>query len=75
MLFGGQFPLETEVRARRYLYEPVPMEDIEFLHIFLPYLLTPGLYVDKFWITTFPKKLNEQLVCNPGTDGQRVTGL
>ena len=50
------------------------MEDIGFLHILLPYLLKPGPQVDKFWITTFPKKLNEQLACNPGTDDQRVIG-
>jgi hypothetical protein len=50
------------------------MEDVEFLHIPLPHLLKPGPHVDKFWITTFPKKLNEQLVRNPGTDGQRVIG-
>lgn len=50
------------------------MEDVEFLHIPLPHLLKPGPHVDKFWITTFPKKLNEQLVRNPGTDGQKVIG-
>ncbi|ENH75855.1 Nephrocystin-3 [Fusarium oxysporum f. sp. cubense race 1] len=70
----GQFPPETEVRAKRYLYEPVPREDIDVLHIPLPHLLEPGPHVDRFWITTFPKKLTEQLSRNPGAGGQRVIG-
>ncbi|KAJ4182612.1 hypothetical protein NW759_017118 [Fusarium solani] len=69
-----EFPPEAEVRARRYLYEPVPMEDVELADIPLPHLLKRGPHTDKFWITMFPKKLREQLVRRPGDDGQRVIG-
>jgi hypothetical protein len=67
-----EFPPEAEVMARRYLYEPVPMEDVELYDIPLPHLLKQGPHTDKFWITTFPKRLREPLV--RGDDGQRVIG-
>lgn len=50
------------------------MEDIEFLYIPLPHLPEPGPHVDTFCIKTFPKMLTEQLVRNPGADGQRAIG-
>jgi hypothetical protein len=70
----GEFPPVAEVRARRYLYEPVPMDDVELVDIPLPHLLKPGPHTDRFWIMTFPKKLREQLARRPGADGQQVIG-
>lgn len=69
-----ELPPETEVKAGRYRYEPVPMDDVELAEIPLSHLLKPGPHTDRFWITTFPKKLREQLVRRPGADGQRVIG-
>ncbi|QKX54876.1 uncharacterized protein TRUGW13939_01966 [Talaromyces rugulosus] len=69
-----EFPPEDEVTARRYLYEPVPMEDAELADIPLPHLLKPGPHTDGFWMTMFPKKLREELVRPPGAQGQRVIG-
>ncbi len=50
------------------------MDDVEIADIPLKHLLKPGPHTDKFWITTFPKKLNGQLVRPAGQDGQRVIG-
>ena len=50
------------------------MEDVELADIPLPHLLKPGPHTDRFWITTFPKKLNTPLVRPSGPDGQRVIG-
>jgi hypothetical protein len=69
-----QFPPQDQVLAGKYLYEPVPMEDVDFLEIPLSHLLKPGDHLDKFWITTFPKKISEPLVRRCGVDGQRVIG-
>jgi hypothetical protein len=69
-----EFPPEAEVRERRYLYEPVPMEDVELTDIPLSHLLKPGPHTDKFWITTFPKKLQGTLIRQPGPQGQQVIG-
>ncbi|KAJ6028867.1 hypothetical protein N7540_004443 [Penicillium herquei] len=69
-----EFPPKAEVQAGRYLYAPVPMEDVEFSDIPLQHLLKPGLHTDKFWITTFPKKLQDLLVRLPGNNGHRVIG-
>lgn len=70
----GELPPVTEVKAGRYIYEPVPMEDVEIADIPLPHLLKPGPHTDKFWMATFPKKLQEQLTRQPGVGGQRVVG-
>jgi hypothetical protein len=67
-------PPETEVRARRYLYEPVPMDDVEFADIPLAHLLKPRPHTDTFWMNTFPKKVREPLLRQAGIDGQRVVG-
>lgn len=50
------------------------MEDVELADIPLPHLLKTGPHTDTFWMETFPKKLREQLVRQPGADGQRVIG-
>ncbi|KAH7160524.1 hypothetical protein B0J13DRAFT_432586, partial [Dactylonectria estremocensis] len=68
-----EVPPESEVAARKYLYEPVPMEDVELADIPLALLLKPGPHLDTFWITTFPKKLSEEL-WRPAGGGQRVIG-
>lgn len=69
-----QFPPKEEVWAGKYLYEPVPMDDVDFLEIPLSHLLEPGDHLDNFWIKTFPKKLCEPLIRKSGADGQRVIG-
>ncbi|RDW79078.1 uncharacterized protein DSM5745_05930 [Aspergillus mulundensis] len=63
-----EFPPEVEVTTRRYLYEPVPMEDVELSHIPLQHLLKPGPHTDTFWMTMIPKKLRDPLVRSPGTN-------
>ena len=50
------------------------MEDVEIAAIPLPDLLKPGPHTDKFWITTFPKKIQDPLVRLPGDNGKRVLG-
>jgi hypothetical protein len=69
-----EIPPEAEVKARRYLYEPVPMDDVEFADIPLAHLLKPGRHFDTFWTNTFPKKTREPLVRREGVDGRRVIG-
>jgi uncharacterized membrane protein len=68
-----EFPPEVEVRTKRYLYEPVPMEDVELFHIPLRHLLKPGPHTDRFWMTMIPKKLRDPLVRVPGNN-QHVIG-
>lgn len=68
-----EFPPESEVSARRYLYQPVPIDDVELAYIPLDHLLKPGTHHDLFWLRTFPKKLSEELRRPPGT-AQRVVG-
>lgn len=67
-------PPETEVKARRYIYEPVPMKDVELADIPLRHLLKPGPHFDNFWLSTFPKKIRDPLARLPGPDGQHVIG-
>lgn len=50
------------------------MEDVEFADIPLQHLLKPGPHTDRFWITTFPKKLRDPLVRLPANSGHRVIG-
>lgn len=69
-----EFPPEDEVKKGRYIYKPVPVDDVELANIPLPHLLKPGPHTDKFWITMFPKKIRDQLVRQPGHSGQRVIG-
>ncbi|TID01707.1 hypothetical protein CH35J_004728 [Colletotrichum higginsianum] len=57
----AEFPPESEVKAGNYLYEPVPMFDVELASIPLWHLTRPGQHSDKYWITTFPKKLRYPL--------------
>ncbi|KAJ6779418.1 hypothetical protein PWT90_10548 [Aphanocladium album] len=64
--FTPEFPPETEIIARRYIYEPVPIRsDID--NIPLAHLLKPGEHYDEFWLSTFPKKLREELHRPAGT--------
>ncbi|KAJ3495974.1 hypothetical protein NLG97_g3002 [Lecanicillium saksenae] len=64
--FTPELPPETEIFARRYLYEPVPLgADID--NIPLAHLLQPGEHYDGFWLSTFPKKLREELHRPAGT--------
>ncbi|KAE8363618.1 hypothetical protein BDV27DRAFT_158635 [Aspergillus caelatus] len=67
-------PPEAEVKAKRYIYKPVPMEDVEFVDIPLQHLLKPGPHTDTFWLNRFPKKIREPLIRLPGDDGQRIIG-
>ncbi|OJJ85391.1 uncharacterized protein ASPGLDRAFT_1346818 [Aspergillus glaucus CBS 516.65] len=69
-----EFPPEDEVQKGRYIYEPVPVDNVELANIPLPHLLKPGPHTDKFRITMFPKKIRDQLVRQPGHSGQRVIG-
>jgi hypothetical protein len=62
------------VQAQRYIYEPVGMVDVELANIPLSHLMKAGPHTDKFWITTFPKKLREGLSRPSGDAGQRVLG-
>jgi hypothetical protein len=50
------------------------MEDVELAYIPMSHLLKSGAHTDKFWKTTFPKKLKQPLVRSPGAVGQRVVG-
>ncbi|KAK7915253.1 hypothetical protein PG985_012956 [Apiospora marii] len=74
MVQGKRGPSVAEVDAKRYIYEPVPMEDVELAEIPLSHLLKPDPHMDRFWITTFPKKMGEELPRRPGDHGQRVIG-
>ncbi|KAK6209932.1 hypothetical protein QIS74_11516 [Colletotrichum tabaci] len=62
----AEFPPESEVKEGNYLYEPVPMFDVELASIPLWHLTRPGQHSDKYWITTFPKKLRYPLHREPG---------
>ena len=68
-----EFPPQSEVAAGRYLYQPVPMDDVEMAYIPLAHLMKPGPHHDLFWLMIFPKKLSEELRRPAGT-GQRVVG-
>jgi hypothetical protein len=70
----NEFPPCAEVDARRYLYKPSPMRDVDVLNIPLQHLLKPGRHTDRFWITTIPKKQREGLTRQPGIDGQQTIG-
>lgn len=48
------------------------MEDVEFCDIPLQHLLKLEPHTDRFWITTFPKKLRNPLIRLPGTDARAV---
>jgi hypothetical protein len=47
------------------------MNDIEFAHIPLDHLLKPGPHMGTYWLKTFPKKLDGELVAGPS---DAVTG-
>ncbi|KAH9240853.1 hypothetical protein K456DRAFT_1744663 [Colletotrichum gloeosporioides 23] len=63
----AEFPPTSEVIGGKYLYAPVPMDQIDFT-IPLWHLTQPGPHSDKFWITTFPKKLRLPLRRYPGEE-------
>lgn len=67
-------PPKIEVEEGRYLYHPVPLEDVELAYIPLEHLLKPGPHSENFWITRFPKKIRDPLSRLPGTGGMKVTG-
>lgn len=49
------------------------MMDVELADIPLAHLLKPGPHLDTFWVSTFPKKLSEELRRPAGTE-QSVVG-
>ncbi|KAL2859366.1 hypothetical protein BJX68DRAFT_261805 [Aspergillus pseudodeflectus] len=68
-------PPEAEVKAKRYLYQPVPVDDVEIDSINnLEHLLKPGPHTDDFWLNRFPKKTCSPLERERGAAGQRVIG-
>ncbi|KAL3292135.1 hypothetical protein RB213_007986, partial [Colletotrichum asianum] len=70
----AEFPPSSEVYSGNYAYLPVPMDDAEMSSIPLRHLTEPGAHSDKFWITTFPKKLKSQLYRYPGSNDRPVIG-
>lgn len=70
-----KIPPKVEVEEGRYLYDPVPMGDVELAYIPLKHLLKPRPYSDNFWITRFPKKIRDPLSRLPGSGGMKVIGL
>ncbi|KAF4847349.1 hypothetical protein CGCSCA4_v005615 [Colletotrichum siamense] len=61
----SEFSPSSEVIGGKYLYSPVPMDEIE-LRIPLEHLILPGAHSDNFWINTVPKKLKSELRRYPG---------
>ncbi|KAK2002290.1 hypothetical protein LX36DRAFT_730613 [Colletotrichum falcatum] len=70
----GEYPPTSEVKAGNYLYEPVPMVDVALASIPLWHLTRPGRHSDRYWITTFPKKLRLPLRREAGVYGKPVIG-
>ncbi|KAK1984156.1 hypothetical protein LZ30DRAFT_652214 [Colletotrichum cereale] len=70
----GEFPPCSEVKAGNYIYEPVPMVDVALASIPLWHLTRPGRHSDKYWTTTFPKKLRYPLRREAGVYGKPVIG-
>ncbi|KAK2061000.1 hypothetical protein LY76DRAFT_682354 [Colletotrichum caudatum] len=70
----GEFPPCSQVEAGNYMYEPVPMADVALASIPLWHLTRPGRHSDKYWITTFPKKLRHPLRREAGVYGRPVVG-
>jgi hypothetical protein len=66
-------PPEEEVKKKNYLYYPCPMdiEDPFLNNQFIHELCTPGAHLDRYWIDSFPKKLNGKLAY---VSGQRPFG-
>ncbi|KAJ3495458.1 hypothetical protein NLG97_g3384 [Lecanicillium saksenae] len=58
--FRLEFPPQSEVVTRRHIYQPVPM-DVEIVNIPLAHLLKAKAHHDSFWLSTFPRKLNDEL--------------
>lgn len=69
-----EFPPKREMDKKRYLYEPVPMEDVESADISLSRLLKPGPHTNDVWKRTFTKKLWEQLFWQPSVGNQLIIG-
>jgi hypothetical protein len=69
-----RIPPKAEVDAGRYIYDPVPMDDVELAYIPLKHLLKPGPHTDNFWLTRFPKKVQDPLFRLPGSYGLPVIG-
>ncbi|KAK1589783.1 uncharacterized protein LY79DRAFT_234649 [Colletotrichum navitas] len=70
----GEFPPCSEAKAGNYLYEPVPMANVALASIPLWHLTRPGRHSDKYWITTFPKKLRYPLRREAEVYGKPVIG-
>jgi len=68
------FPPIEEVTNGRNVYEPVPMDDIEFADIPLEHLIKPGPHFDRFWLDTIPKIVGEPLVRQIGSGRERAVG-
>ncbi|TQW02783.1 hypothetical protein IF2G_09665 [Cordyceps javanica] len=66
-------PPESEVMARRHLYEPVPVDDVEIDSIPLAHLLKSSYHQDTFWKETFLQKLSAEL-CRPAGTKDSVIG-
>ncbi len=65
--FKTEFPPEAEVAMRRYVYDPVPM-GVEIVSFPLAHLLKlRKQHEDRFWLSTFPRKLHEELRRPAGT--------
>ncbi|KAK1970766.1 hypothetical protein LY78DRAFT_209724 [Colletotrichum sublineola] len=64
----------SEVKAGNYLHEPVPMVDVALASIPMWHLTRPGRHSDKYWITTFPKKLRCHLRREAGVYGKPAIG-
>ncbi|KAK4160815.1 hypothetical protein QBC43DRAFT_109304 [Cladorrhinum sp. PSN259] len=57
---------------KRYLYEPVPIEDAEVRQLPVVHLLKPGRHSKDFWIKRLPKKLKDRLVWDQNVQGDVI---
>jgi hypothetical protein len=71
-----ELPPESEVRDRRYLYDPCPLDDPIPTNHFLHALLHPGCYQEAILHPKAPKKLNSRIVGRAprGTDEKNPIG-
>jgi hypothetical protein len=61
-------PVEEVLQKKNYHYSPCPMDIEETLlsNQFIHELLTAGPHLDRYWIDSIPKKLNDKLLYNSG---------
>jgi hypothetical protein len=69
-----RIPPKAEVDIGRYSYYPVPIDDVELASIPLEHLLKPGPHTDNFWLTKFPKTVQDPLFRLPRSGGLQVIG-